>query len=101
MNFSLYLEIIYKEMVNMIEEKSWKQFSDSGLFWLMNTTLHTFGWSLVKEVEKIDGEEVIVRVYPARVKFRGFTQDINTDGYIKVSKYLKDNIEELNKEANE
>jgi hypothetical protein len=80
----------------MVHEKSWKEFRESGLFWLINTTLHTFGWALVAEFE--DNE--IKRVYPARVKFRGFSEDINTDGYKKVSKYLKENVEELEKEAN-
>lgn len=46
-------------------------------------------------------EGQINRVYPARVKFRGFDEKTNTDGYKKVSTYLKDNIEELEKEANE
>ena len=79
----------------MVEEKSWKEFRESGLLWFVNTTLHMFGWSIV--VEMIDGE--ITRAYPARVKFRGFTEDINTDGYKAVSEYLKNNIEELEKES--
>lgn len=83
-------------LMKMIEEKGWKEFRDSGLLWLANTLLHTFGWALVFEMN----EEEIVRVYPARVKFRGFTTDINTDGYKKVSKYLKENADELEKEAN-
>lgn len=81
----------------MINEKSWKEFRESGLFWFVNSILHTFGWAFV--IEFNEGE--ITRAYPARVKFRGFTEKINTDGYKKVSKYLKDNIEELEKEANE
>lgn len=81
----------------MIEEKSWKEFRDSGLLWMVNTTLHMFGWALVAEFD----EGVLTRVYPARVGFRGFSENINTDGYIKVSKYLKDNIDEIEKEANE
>jgi hypothetical protein len=81
----------------VVNEKDWKEFRESGLFWFVNTVLHTFGWALVAEFE--DGE--IARVYPARVKFRGFSEDINTDGYKKVSKYLKDNVDELEKESNE
>jgi hypothetical protein len=81
----------------VVKEKSLREFRESGLFWLVNSTLHVFGWALVMDME--DGE--YVRMYPARVKFRGFTEQINTDGYIKVSKYLKENIEELEKEANE
>lgn len=79
----------------MVKEKSWKEFRDSGLFWWINTILHTFGWALVAEMNG----GTITRVYPARVKFRGFSEDTNTDGYIKVSKYLEENIEEISKEA--
>lgn len=81
----------------MVEEKSWKEFKESGLLWFINQTLHLFGWALVMEYN----EGQINRVYPARVKFRGFDEKTNTDGYKKVSTYLKDNIEELEKEANE
>jgi len=81
----------------MVDEKSWKEFRESGLLWFVNTILHTFGWALVAELE----DEKIKRVYPARVKFRGFIEKINTEGYQKVSKYLKENIEELEREANE
>ncbi|PAD70590.1 hypothetical protein CHH83_01960 [Bacillus sp. 7586-K] len=81
----------------MIEEKSWKEFRESGLLWFINQTLHLFGWALTIEYK----EGQINRVYPARVKFRGFDETTNTDGYKKVSTYLKDNIEELEKEANE
>ncbi len=81
----------------MVTEKSWKEFRDSGLLWFINQTLHLFGWALVMEIE--DNE--IKRVYPARVKFRGFSEEANTDGYIKVSEYLKSNIDELEKESRE
>lgn len=81
----------------MTQEKSWKEFRDSGLLWWINMILHTFGWAIVVELE--DGE--IKRTYPARVKYRGFGESYNTDGYIKVSKYLKENIVELEKESKE
>lgn len=84
-------------MVDTVNEKLWKEFRESGLLWFINTTLHMFGWALVAEFE--DGE--ITRVYPARCKFRGFNEDTNTEGYKKVSNYLKENIAELEKEANE
>jgi hypothetical protein len=81
----------------MVEEKNWNEFRDTGLIWFINTTLHMFGWALVMEVDENNN---VTRVYPARVKFRGFSEKINTGGYQKVSKYLKENIEELEKEAN-
>ena len=81
----------------MINKKSWKEFRESGLFWLTNTFLHAFGWALVVELDKESKE--ITSVYPARVKFRGFDEKTNTDGYIKISKYIKDNADELLEEA--
>lgn len=79
----------------MVGRKTWEEFRDSKLLWFMNTILHTFGWAIVVES---DGG-VITDVYPARVKFRGFSEKINTEGYIGLSKYIKENCEELLKEA--
>lgn len=79
----------------MIERKTWEEFRNSKLLWFINTILHTFGWAIVIDVD--NGK--IVDVYPARVKFRGFSEEINTDGYIGLSKYMKDNCEELLKES--
>ena len=82
----------------MIEKKSWKEFRESGFLWWINMILHTFGWAIVYES---DENQEISSVYPARVKFRGFNEKSNTDGYIKVSKYIQANAEELLKESEE
>lgn len=82
----------------MVEQKAWKEFRDSGLLWWINTILHTFGWAIVYE---IDGEGEITKAYPARVKFRGFDEKSNTEGYIKVSQYLNKESEQLLKESQE
>ena len=81
----------------MIERKTWKEFRDSKLLWFVNTILHTFGWAITIDID--NGE--IVDVYPARVKFRGFSEKINTEGYIGLSEYMKENCDELLKEARE
>lgn len=81
----------------MIDKKTWKEFRDSKMLWFANTILHTFGWAII--VDTIDDE--IVDAYPARVKFRGFSEKINTEGYIGLSEYMKENCEELLKEAKE
>ena len=81
----------------MIEKKSWKEFRNSGLLWFINTILHLFGWSIVVQM---DNDEV-TDVYPARVKFRGFSESSTTAGYRNLSNYLKENIDEISKEANE
>lgn len=81
----------------MVTEKSWKEFKDCGLLWWINMILHTFGWSIIYETEG----DIILSVYPARVKFRGFSEDKNTEGYIKVSNFLNENSSELLKESQE
>lgn len=82
----------------MITKKSWKEFRDSGLLWWINMILHTFGWSIAFDIQD-DG--TISNVYPCRVKFRGFDEKSNTEGYIKVSEYLEKNIIEIVDESKE
>ena len=87
-----------KESSNaMLTQKSWKEFRDAGFLWWTNTMLHTFGWALTVEVEDNSGD--IVNAYPSHVKFRGFKEDINTAGYIKVSQYMSDNADKLLEES--
>lgn len=81
----------------MVTKISWKEFRDSGMLWWINMILHTFGLAIVYGME--DGE--IKDVYPARIKYRGFDVKNNTEGYIKVSKYINDHSGELLKEAKE
>ncbi|HJF40401.1 MAG TPA: hypothetical protein K8V91_05705 [[Clostridium] spiroforme] len=59
--------------------------------------LHTFGMAIVFDM---DGGEV-KEVYPARVKFRGFGEKNNTEGYIKVSEYMNKNAGILFEESKE
>ena len=80
----------------MVEKKTWQEFRESGLFWWINMILHTFGWAIVVNVED-NGE--ITESYPARVKFRGFDENHNDEGYQKVSKFIKENAEQLEKET--
>ena len=81
----------------MIKKKSWCEFRKTGLLWFVNCTLHLFGWAIVIEAE--NGE--IKDVYPARVKYRGFSEKDNSEGYIKVTEYFKENAENLLEEAQE
>lgn len=81
----------------MVNKKTWKEFKETGMLWWINMILHTFGWAIVYESENGN----ITDVYPARVKFRGFTEESNTKGYINVSKYLNDSSAELLRESEE
>ena len=80
----------------MVKKKSWKEFRECGMLWWINMILHTFGWAIVY---KFDEDGNILEVYPARVKFRGFGEKNNTDGYVMVSQYMKNNADELLEEA--
>ena len=82
----------------MVDKKSWKEFRESGLLWWVNMILHTFGWAIVVV---INDEGEITEAYPARVKYRGFSEADNTEGYAKVSGYLKSNIDVLETESRE
>jgi len=78
----------------MVQEKSWEDFRETGLLWFINIILHLFGWAIVYEVERDEFKRVI-KVYPARVSFRGFPEETNDEGYKKVTEYLKENTEKI------
>lgn len=84
--------------MNMVTRKTWKEFQDSKLLWWVNRLLHTFGWAIVFQVEQ-DGK--ISDVYPARVKFRGFDEKSEEEGFIGLTQYLKETVDELAEEAKE
>ena len=79
----------------MVTKKEWSEFRSTGLVLIVNQILHIFGWALVFEIEK----DEIKKVYPARVKFRGFDNKSTDEAYKKLSKYMLDNAKELNDEA--
>ena len=81
----------------MMNKKNWEEFRNTGLLWFINSILHLFGWAIVYEME--DG--LIKEVYPARVKYRGFDEKTNSEGYLKISQYLESYISELKIEAQE
>lgn len=80
----------------MITKASWEEFRSNGLLWWINRLLHTFGWAIVVQVEA-DGR--VSDVYPARVKFRGFSADCETEGFKALSRHLAENAELIRAEA--
>jgi len=88
-----------QEQKPMITRKTWEEFRAIGMLWWINTILHMFGWAIVVNVEKETGK--ISDVYPARVRFRGFSEKDLSEGYRKVTDFLKENILTLSEEANE
>ena len=75
-------------------EKSWDEFRNTGLVQITNQFLHIFGWALTYAK---DGDEF--RVFPARVRYRGFDVDSQTRAYEKLQKYMIENAETLYKES--
>lgn len=75
----------------MVCRKTWEEFRETGLLFFINQILHVFGWAITVDI--VDDE--IKDVYPARVKFRGFDNKTVDRGYTKVTRFLKDNIDEL------
>lgn len=82
----------------MLNKKSWEEFQNAGLLWFTNRMLHVFGWAIVFDYDE-NGK--VISTYPARTKFRGFVENVEDKGFKKVSKWMKDNAEELLAEANE
>lgn len=80
----------------MIDRKSWDEFRKTGLFMFANTILHAFGWAIVVEVN--DKNEV-TEAFPARVKFRGFSDTDTEEMHKKIGKYLAENADDLRKET--
>lgn len=68
-----------------IQKKGWNEFRDTGLLWLVNTTLHVFGWVLV--IEKNAAGDV-TEVYPARTTWRGFSEEANESGFKRVRTFM-------------
>lgn len=80
----------------MIDRKSWDELRNNGLLWFINMILHTFGWVICVE---LDDDKKVIDAYPARTKFRGFSEKNNDDGYKSVAKYLKDNADSIFEDA--
>jgi len=79
----------------MITKKEWSEFQNTGLLLIINQLLHCFGWAIVFEKEN----DIIVSVYPARVKFRGFDNEDTSEAYKKLSQYMVDNAAALHEEV--
>ena len=75
-----------------VKEISGKEFRESGALWFVNTILHLFGMAITWNPETDELKATIVR-------YRGFDPKCNDFGYKMLSNYLKNNIDELEKEC--
>lgn len=72
-----------------VTRKTWDDFRASGLLFYINTILHFMGWAIVVEVDT--ETKIVTNCYPARVKYRGWDEQSQTEEHIKVANYLADN----------
>lgn len=82
------------EKEDFLKEMSLDEFRNSGLLWFINSILHVFGTAIVVDIESN-------RMYPARCRFRGFSEKSNNKGYSNLTRYMKENSENLLKDCEE
>jgi hypothetical protein len=87
-----------KEVADMNDYRTWEEFRNTGMLWFVNRLLHVMGWVIVTEFDPTNKK--VVGVYPARTKFRGFTDEVEDEGFKRVAQYIADNAETLKEEAN-
>lgn len=86
------------EEKQMVVRKPWEQFRRTGLLLFINQILHVFGWAIVFEYDKDSNPPQLKSVYPARVRFRGFSSIHVEESYRAMTDYLKENIDALKEE---
>lgn len=79
-----------------VQRRSWNEFRDSGLLWFTNRILHVFGWSIICKIE--DNNE-ITEIYPARVQYRGFPESVEENGFRALSQHIFENTDMFGKEG--
>lgn len=80
-----------KDSGEMVTRISGQEFRSTGMLWFINSILHLFGFAIVWDEETDE-------IYPAICKFRGFSEEKNDEGYLKVTHYLADNILDILKD---
>ena len=75
-----------------VKEITGKEFRESGALWFVNSMLHLFGMAITWNPDTDELKASIVR-------FRGFGNENNDIGYKNLSNYLKDNIDEIEKDC--
>jgi hypothetical protein len=88
----------FDEAGSMITARTWGDFRQAGMLWLVNTILQVFGWSIVVIVDN-DGTEI--DAVPVRTRFRGFGDAEITKGHQNVAAYMVENATDLLRESQE
>ncbi len=77
----------------MIEKKTWEEFKECKMLWWVNRTMAIFGWAIVLTVD--DDTGMVINAFPARVKYRGFSLDVEEDGFKILTQYLHKEAKKL------
>lgn len=77
-------------------EVTWYDFRNSGLLLFVNMFLHIFGWCIVCRVDETGN---ITKAYPAKTRYRGFSEGSISNAYIKLSEFIHKNHKRLLDEA--
>lgn len=72
----------------VIQEKSFEEFQDTGLLMFINSFLHIFGWVICYDPEKKS-------LYPARTIYRGFSEASQEKNYLKITEYMAKEASQL------
>ncbi len=65
--------------------ESWETFRQTGMLWMVNRTLHIFGWSIVVEY---DDNDKPLRAYPAQTEWKGFPRNVDDANYDRIDNWL-------------
>jgi len=92
---------IYNKTDKRFREESWLDFRNSGMLFLANQLLHVFGWCLVFEAPKGKSDSEPTRVFAARTKYRGFSEESTERGYKNLSNYMLRAASAIHEETHE
>ena len=77
----------------MSQRKSWAEFQETGLLWLVNSVLQVFGWSIMVQTSDTTGE--VIDAYPVRTAARGCDSRTAQQNCSALIRYVHDNVDVL------
>lgn len=75
-----------------VKDITGKEFRESGALWFVNSILHLFGMAITWNPDTDELKASIVR-------YRGFDNKNNDKGYKMLTNYLKEHVNELEKDC--
>lgn len=65
--------------------ESWARFREAGALWLVNRTLHLYGWAIVIATDEAGK---FVDAYPVRCEWRGFSEEREALGFARATAWM-------------